>query len=69
MTDCPRAVLRPGVTRKRVDEGRLPNEQTQLEVIEALRCVGKGHTGRDCSLSLSHKDQNVMEMPLGDDMV
>ncbi|RRT52352.1 hypothetical protein B296_00050530 [Ensete ventricosum] len=27
-TDCPRAVLHPGMTRERVDEGRLPKERT-----------------------------------------
>ncbi|THU64569.1 hypothetical protein C4D60_Mb01t27840 [Musa balbisiana] len=42
--DYPRVVLRLGVTREWVDEGRLPNERIQSKVEEALRCVGKGHT-------------------------
>ncbi|RRT71068.1 hypothetical protein B296_00034773 [Ensete ventricosum] len=45
--DCPRKILRPGVTREWVDEGELRKERTESEVAEALRCAGRGHTLRD----------------------
>ncbi|RWW79683.1 hypothetical protein BHE74_00012010 [Ensete ventricosum] len=38
-TDCPRKILRPGVTREWVGEGELRKERMQSEVAEALRCM------------------------------
>ncbi|RRT31637.1 hypothetical protein B296_00054015 [Ensete ventricosum] len=68
-TDCPTEILCPGVTREWVGEGELPKERTQSEVVEALRCAGRGHTWRDRSPSSSHKNLNAMEMSPGGDMV
>ncbi|RZS27045.1 hypothetical protein BHM03_00060473 [Ensete ventricosum] len=39
MTDCPREILRLGVTREWVGEGELPRERKKKsEMTEALRC-------------------------------
>ncbi|RZS08861.1 hypothetical protein BHM03_00039896 [Ensete ventricosum] len=57
------------VTREWVGKGELPKKRTQLEVAEALRCAGRGHTWKDRSPSLSHKNLNAMKMSPGGDMV
>ena len=69
MTDYPRAVLRLGMTRERVDEGRLSKERIQSKVEKVLRCVGKGYIWRGHNPSSSYKDHNIMEMSLRGDMV
>ncbi|RZS00804.1 hypothetical protein BHM03_00030579 [Ensete ventricosum] len=58
-------MLRLSVTLEWVGEGELPKKRIQSEVAKALRCVGRGHTWRDHSLSLSHKNLNTMEMSPG----
>ncbi|THU45835.1 hypothetical protein C4D60_Mb02t22170 [Musa balbisiana] len=67
--DCPRAILRLGVTRERVDEGRLPKERTKSKLEEALQCGGRDHKWRDHNSSSFHKDQKAMEMSPGGDRV
>lgn len=61
--DYPRAMFRLGVTQEWMDKIRLLKEQTQLKVAEVLwYATSRGHTWRDHSPSLSHKDQNTIEM-------
>ncbi|RZR75062.1 hypothetical protein BHM03_00048830 [Ensete ventricosum] len=57
------------VTREWVGECEVLKVRMQSEMAEALRCVGRGHTRRDRSPSLSHMNLNAMEMSLGGDMV
>ncbi|RRT54914.1 hypothetical protein B296_00027244 [Ensete ventricosum] len=60
-----------GVTQEWVDEGELLRERTKKksEMVEALRCVGRGHTRRSHVPSSSHKNLYAVEMSPGGDMV